>query len=112
MISTVVGMCAVHFPSAERRSGSTKAAMPPRVDTLSRVSPMKILLLVALAATLSACAGTPGVMVGPDPSDPTVPVGSLRHTPATDGLIDLKPAEPKPWADSNRSVSPKSGAAE
>ena len=70
---------------------------------------MRFVFLVAVAAVLSACARPPGVATGTDPSDPTTKVALLRYVPVTGGLVDFHPIEPKPWTDSNRAVTPKTG---
>jgi len=70
---------------------------------------MRFAFLVAVAAALSACARPPGIAVGADPSDPATKVDVLRYVPATGGLTDFHPTEPKPWTDSNRTVTPKAG---
>lgn len=67
---------------------------------------MKIAVLVAAAATVSACAGLPPPLaMGPDPADPAVAVRPAGYSPVLAGTIDYRPVEPKPWAERNSSVA-------
>lgn len=70
---------------------------------------MKRVSAAVLAVSLAACSGPPGLVAGPDPANPHVPVRPLRHADVTAGMSDVRLSEPKPWADSNRSVNPKGG---
>jgi hypothetical protein len=69
---------------------------------------MQMLVLTALAIILTACSAPPDITVGEDPSDPAAPVPSIRYVPVTDGTVDLRPAEPRPWRGTNGSVAPQS----
>ncbi len=67
---------------------------------------MKIVVLVAAAATVSACAGPPPQLaMGPDPADPNAAVRPAGYSPVLAGTIDYRPVEPKPWAELNNSVA-------
>ena len=68
---------------------------------------MKIVLLTALAVTLSACAKLPVVAVGADPTNPRAAVPRTRYVPVTAGTVDFRPVEPKPWVEQNGNVAPK-----
>ncbi|RAI34337.1 hypothetical protein [Rhodoplanes serenus] len=73
---------------------------------------MKIAVLAALSAILSACSVPPPMAVGLDPADPDVPVAPTRYRSVTAGTVDYRPIDPKPWAEQNQQVAPqpKSGA--
>jgi len=68
---------------------------------------MKIIFLVALAASLSACSVMPAARLGAHPADPNVPVPLPRYASVTAGTLDYKPVEPKSWLESNQGVGPK-----
>lgn len=69
---------------------------------------MKPLFTAAAASLLAGCATLPPLPVaGRDPSDPTVRAGPARHIAVTAGTVDYRPAPPKPWAEQNRGVAPK-----
>ena len=68
---------------------------------------MKIVLLTALAVTLSACSKLPVVAVGADPTSPQAAVPRTRYVPVTAGTVDFRPVEPKPWVEQNSNVAPK-----
>jgi hypothetical protein len=71
---------------------------------------MKPVFLTAFAVILSACSGTPVIDVAADPSDPSSRVPAVSYVPVTTGTIDYRPVAPKPWAERNESVAPKTGA--
>lgn len=62
--------------------------------------------LAALAAVLSACAPI-ALVSNPDPADPAAPIPSQRYVPVTAGTHTYQPAEPKPWIETNKSVTPR-----
>lgn len=67
---------------------------------------MKIAVLVAAAAIVSACAGLPPpVATGPDPANPSAGVRPVDYSPVLAGTVDYRPVEPKPWAERNNSVA-------
>jgi hypothetical protein len=69
---------------------------------------MKPLLTAAAASLLAGCATfPPSPVAGRDPSDPTVRVKPARYASVTAGTVDHRPVEPKPWAEQNQDVAPK-----
>jgi hypothetical protein len=62
--------------------------------------------LAALAAVLSACAPI-ALVSSPDPADPAAPISPQRYVPVTAGTRAYQPAEPKPWAEINKGVTPR-----
>ncbi|BCP56105.1 hypothetical protein K32_47220 [Kaistia sp. 32K] len=70
---------------------------------------MKFIVVVALAAILSACTDQTLIRVGYDPASPTVSVPDLKYTPVTVGTVDYRPVEPKSWIERNQNVAPRKG---
>lgn len=69
---------------------------------------MKILVLVALAAAVSACASATAQPALPAAADPHSPVPPLRHVSVMNGTVNYAPVQPRPWLESNTAVSPGS----
>jgi hypothetical protein len=67
-----------------------------------------ILLLCGLLAGCTVARTAPYVTA--DPSDPEVPVRSLRYNPVMAGYTSQRPVGPKPWREQNERVTPKGGA--
>ncbi|WP_181704819.1 hypothetical protein [Chthonobacter rhizosphaerae] len=67
---------------------------------------MKLPIVVAVAAMLSACTAEP-----PGPSalavaDPFAPIPAVAAVPVMAGTVDHRPVDPRPWADVNERVAP------
>ncbi|HEV7286560.1 MAG TPA: hypothetical protein VGN75_17035 [Kaistia sp.] len=70
---------------------------------------MKFVVVVALAAILSACSDETLIRVGHDPADPTASVPNFKYTSVTAGTVDYRPVEPKSWVERNQNVTPRKG---
>lgn len=69
---------------------------------------MKILLVVALAAAVAACASATAQPPLPAAANPHSSVPPLRHVSVMNGTVNYAPVQPKPWLESNTAVSPES----
>jgi hypothetical protein len=58
-----------------------------------------------------ACGAPPPVpFLGPEPSDPYVPVPSVSYQSVVAPYVSLRPAKPGDWQKQNESVAPQGGA--
>jgi len=57
-----------------------------------------------VTATLPAITLAAAAQLAPD--DPSAPVPPLVYTPVLKGTKPFKPAEPRPWGETNKRVSP------
>jgi hypothetical protein len=71
---------------------------------------MKFVVVVAMAAALSACTDQLVLRAGNDPADPAISVPSFQYAPVTAGTLDYRPVEPKSWIQRNQDVAPRQGA--
>lgn len=67
---------------------------------------MKLPLVVAAAAMLSACAAEPPGSSALPVADPFAPVPPVGTVPVTAGIVDHKPVDPRPWGEVNARVAP------
>ena len=74
---------------------------------LPRDFPRRTLVLTLAVLALQACSRAPSApFIGPDPSDPGVPVAASRYRSTTAGYVSQRPVEPRPWLEQNRGVTP------
>lgn len=67
---------------------------------------MKLPIVVAAAAMLSACAAEPPGSATLAVADPLAPVPPVAAVPVMAGTVDHRPVDPRPWADVNQRVAP------
>lgn len=67
---------------------------------------MKLPIVVATAAMLSACAAEPPGAMALAVADPLTPVPPVSAVPVMAGTVDHRPVDPRPWADVNQRVAP------
>jgi hypothetical protein len=67
---------------------------------------MKLPILVASAAMLSACAAEPPGSSMIAVADPLTLVPPTTYLPVTAGTVDHQPVNPRPWGDVNERVAP------
>jgi hypothetical protein len=67
---------------------------------------MKLPIVVAFAAMLSACAAEPPGASALAVADPLAPVPAVGAAPVMAGTVDHQPVDPRPWGDVNERVAP------
>jgi hypothetical protein len=67
---------------------------------------MKLPLVVAAAAMLSACAAEPPGATALAVADPFAPVPPVAAMPILAGTADHRPIDPRPWGEVNDRVAP------
>lgn len=67
---------------------------------------MKLPIVVAAAALLSACATEPQGPSALAVADPFAPVPPVAAVPVMAGTVDHRPVDTRPWADVNERVAP------
>lgn len=67
---------------------------------------MKLPIVVAAAAMLSACAAEPPGAATLAVADPFAPVPAVAAVPVMSGTADHRPVDPRPWGDVNTRVAP------
>jgi hypothetical protein len=82
------------------------AAKPAVAHAVFFASIVWMLGLVGLL--LAGCAVGPplSLLVGPDPSDPAVPVARTGYRSTTSGYVSQRPVSPAPWRPQNERVTP------
>jgi hypothetical protein len=60
----------------------------------------------SLLVTASLLAITFGASAQSAPDDPSAPVPPSTYSPVLKGTKTFKPVEPRPWAETNKRVSP------
>lgn len=60
----------------------------------------------AVGVTLASCVASNPPLEGPDPSISTVPVPRVGYRSTLQGYQRQRPAEPAPWIEQNRRVTP------
>jgi hypothetical protein len=56
--------------------------------------------------SLAGCAAPATPFVGPEPSDPTARVATVRYRSTTAPYASRRPVEPKPWQEQSQQVAP------
>jgi hypothetical protein len=59
------------------------------------------LMVIATLLAITRATGAP-----PAPDDPSAPVPASTYSPVLKGTKAFKPVEPRPWAETNKRVSP------
>lgn len=90
------------------QSRAASAFIPAKLRTRFRSCGPACALAVVGTLLLSGCTGSERSLVaGPDPSDPGVPVPTVRHRTTTAGYVSLRPVPPAAWRRQNERAAPK-----
>lgn len=81
-----------------------------RARSCACLSAGRLVLTVAVAALLAACAIPAPFSQQIDPANADVPTQATGYRPVTDGYVSRRPVEPADWRGSNDSVAPKRDA--
>jgi hypothetical protein len=72
---------------------------------LRRTTPHRVALAAALCLAASACARAPESFVAA--ADPAATARPVTYRPVLSGYESARPADPAPWRERNRSVTPQ-----
>ena len=87
---------------------AANAAGPVAVRKHSRVSVPAFALAVSGILLLSGCMGAErGLVAGPDPSDPAIPVAAVGYRSTTASYVSQRPVAPAPWRLQNERAAPQ-----
>lgn len=62
--------------------------------------------ILLIGTLLQSCAELPRTSRGPDPSNASTPVATLKYRSVIGTYHSARPAEPAPWQQQNKDVSP------
>ncbi len=69
-------------------------------------------VMTAMAVGLAGCAAISAPVVGPDPSDPNVPVPRVGYRSTVGPYTSQRPVSPVPWQEQNQLVAPRDSQSE
>jgi hypothetical protein len=90
--------------SAQRNA--TFAAIAAMAGRLSGLGLRRLVGVFVIAVGLSGCMPVTVPLAGADPANPAARVAAVKYRSTTEPYLRLRPAEPAPWLDQNKRVTP------